>query len=477
VIRARRTVILLGALLAALPAALAAQAPETLALRAVRYYRADNQGQTRVRVLIQIPYLFMEPGAGQLSYQVSVNVADAQGLTLHSDAWRNHAPAGARMSGAYGLDLIDFAVASGKYRVDVTVVDSVSGKQLVGTVPLDGFGAQPEASDMLLASSMRVAEAGDTVPRLGEVRRGNTLFTAAAHLRLTPLRTNAYYLLEAYNSGPEVSGTMRVSVLDQGGTALVQTPPAPIKIAEGGGLLKGSLDLEGLPPGEYEMKVAVEAPAGRFERSAAFTMAPLEETLARDTMRLSAERTTDAGHFAAMQSAALDSAFEPIAYVSEPAELRPWDKTLSVEAKRKFLTDFWGRRDPTPGTPTNEARERFYQGIDFANRNYRERRVPGWKTDRGRTYIKNGPPDEVLRRTQEAKAPPYEVWRYTKGRQLWFIFADQTGGFGNYRIMVSSDLNEVRRADWREIMTEEAVRDAGRFLGVDFYSGQAAQRY
>jgi GWxTD domain-containing protein len=469
--------LLLGASLLALAAPAAAQAPETLALRAVRYYRTENQGSTRVKVLIQVPYMFMEPAAGQLSYQVSVTVADQQGLTLHSDAWRNHAPAGARMSGAFGLDMIDFAVASGKYRVEVAVLDSVSGKTLQGTVPVDGFAQSPDASDMLLASSMRVAEAGDTVPRLGEIRRGNTLFTAAAHLRLTPLRTNAFYLLEAYNPGAEASGTMRVSVLDQGGKPMVQTPAAPVKIAEGGGLLKGSLDLEGLPPGDYELRVAVDAPTGKFERAASFVMAPLEETLARDTMRLAAERATDEGWFRQMQGPALDSAFAPLGYVAEGNELRPWNKTLSDDGKRKFLADFWTRRDPSPGTMVNEARERFYAGIDYANRNYRERKVPGWKTDRGRIYIKNGPPDEVLTRVQEAKAPPYEAWRYTKGRQRWFIFADQTNGFGAFRLMVSNDLNEVRRPDWREILTEEAVRDAGRFLGVDFYSGQAAQQF
>jgi hypothetical protein len=37
--------------------------------------------------------------------------------------------------------------------------------------------------------------------------------------------------------------------------------------------------------------------------------------------------------------------------------------------------------------------------------------------------------------------------------------------------MNTNDPNEVPRPDWREILTEDAVRDAGRFIGVDFYSG------
>ena len=470
-IRARPALAGLLAACAMLPAVARAQVAESLDLRALRYYRAENQGQTRVRMLIQIPYAFMEPTAGQLSYQVAVKVLDAQGLTLHSDAWRNHAPAAAKVSGAFGLDMIDFAVATGRYTVAVDVVDSASGRTVSGKLPLEGYGAAPDASDMLLASSMRVAEAGDTVPRVGEIRRGNTLFTAAARLRLTPLRPQAFYLLEAYNGGAEAAGTMVVSVLDATGKSIFQTPPAPVRVAEGGGLLKGHVDLEGLPPGQYQMKLAVELPQKRFERTADLVMAPMEETLARDTMRLAAERSTDAGYFGQMQGPALDSAYSPIAIIADGSELRAWDKSLSDEGKRKFLTEFWARRDPSPGTAQNEGRERFYEAVAFANKNYRERKVPGWKTDRGRVYARNGAPDDVLRRPSESKAPPYEVWRYTRGTQRWYIFADLTNGFGSYRIMNSNDLKEPRRSDWREIMTEEAVRDAGRFLNVDFYSG------
>lgn len=469
--RSRLTLACLLAASVLLPGTGRAQVAESLDLRAFRFYRAENQGQTRVRMLIQVPYAFMEPSGGQLSYLVAVKVLDGAGLTLHSDSWRNHAPAGAKVSGAFGLDMIDFAVAPGKYSVAVDVTDSTSGRQLAASAPVEGYAAAPDASDMLLASSMRIAEADDTVPRPGEIRRGNTLFTAAARLRLTPLRPQVYYLLEAYNGGSETAGTMVVSVVDASGKSILQTPPAPVRIAEGGGLLKGHLDLEGLPPGQYQMKLAVELPSKRFERSADMVMAPLEETLARDTMRLSAEKSTDEGYFKYMDGAALDSAFAPLTYVSEGNELRTWDKKLSDDAKRRFLITFWQKRDPTPGTPQNEARERFYEGIAAANKNYKERKVPGWKTDRGRVYAKYGAPDDLLRRPSESKAPPYEVWRYTRGRGYWYIYGDLSNGFGTYRLMNTNDPNEVPRPDWREILTEDAVRDAGRFIGVDFYSG------
>lgn len=457
------------------PESAVAQGPDALAVRPVRYFRTEqNQPVTRVRAFIQIPLAVLDPApGGLLSYQVTVKLTDRGGVVLHSDTWRNHAPAAARMAGAYGIDMIDFAVTPGRFTVDVDVVDSVSGRQLTNRGAVEGFPSTPEASDLLLASSMRVADANDTVPRPGEMRRGNTLLNAAATLRLTPLRTSAYYILEAYNgTSGETSGTMAVSISDPTGKVLFRTQPAPVRIASGGGLLKGSVNLEGLPPGPYELRVAVALPNGTFERTAPFVMADLQETLARDTARIAVERQSDEGYFKYMEVEALDSSFAPLYYVGSPAELKPWKKEMNEDLKRRFLADFWTKRDPNKATVRNEAREQFYDAIAFANRTYGERRVPGWKTDRGRVFAKNGAPDDVLRRLQEMpNSRPYEVWRYTRGKQRWFIFADRSG-LQNFKLINSNDLGEVRIPDWREVIGEEAVRDIGRFLGQDFYTDQ-----
>ena len=83
----------------------------------------------------------------------------------------------------------------------------------------------------MLASAMRVASASDSVPKPGEIRKGNTLFSPSAVLRLTPLEPEAYYVLEAYNDGAEESGTMAVEVTDGAGKALIQTANTPVKVA------------------------------------------------------------------------------------------------------------------------------------------------------------------------------------------------------------------------------------------------------
>ena len=68
---------------------------------------------------------------------------------------------------------------------------------------------------------------------------------------------------------------------------------------------------------------------------------------------------------------------------------------LSTDAEyEQFVQQFWLRRDPTPGTIENEFKEEHYRRIAYANEHF-SGGVPGWKTDRGRTYIMYGPRDEI----------------------------------------------------------------------------------
>jgi GWxTD domain-containing protein len=462
------------AVLAILAAPPALQGPSDggLVLRAVRSFRPD-EGRTEVNAFVQVPYAMMGPTAdgpnGALSYQVTVRVTDSTGLTLLQNAWQNHASAELRSPEASAVDMVHFSIAPGKYRLEVAVVDSVSGRRAVSAVELEGFTAAPPASDLLLSPQIRPATADDTVPRPAELRWGKMLVTAAARLELTPLRPTAYYLLEAY-SGKEERGTLGLRVIDSTGKVLVRTPSTPVTVPQGGGVLKGQVNLTGLPAGTYTMTASLSL-SQNVERSATFTMADIGETLTRTVARREANRVTDEGYFAAMAPAELDAAEEPLAVVAKSGELGPYDKKLSANAKRRFLTEFWQRRDPSPGTPKNETRESFYRAIEYANEHYREggRTRAGWKSDRGRVYLRNGPPEEILQRGQQALAPPYEVWRYRTGKDRWYCFVDRSRGVGLYQLIHSNDINETGLPNWREILTPEALQDVGRFLGVDFF--------
>src|SRR5215212_6802855 len=88
-----------------------------LVLRAVRFYRAD-QDRTRVKGLVQIPFSLLQPAGpnGESSFKVTFSVADSTGLALYEQSWQSRARNAGANSDAYTVEIVDFAVAPGKYR-------------------------------------------------------------------------------------------------------------------------------------------------------------------------------------------------------------------------------------------------------------------------------------------------------------------------------------------------------------------------
>lgn len=445
--------------------------PNDLVVSAVRFYHQEG-GITQVKAFIQVPAMMLQPtGTGpdaQLAYLMDVRVRDSTGLELVRNSWSGRLPGAARQPGGTALEILDFPVTPGRYQIEVGVTDSATGKRLTSAVTVEGFGSEPSVSDLLLAPMIRPAGLADTAPAPGEIRRGNLLITGSAELGLTPLRSKLFYLLETYNTR-EDSARLAISVTDASGKSVVSTAPGRKHLPVGGGILTGSMDLAGLPPGQYRLALQIEVAGQSLERSATFTMAELAETVAKDAERRTALQETDPGYFGAMGAGELDAAKAPLMLIARSGELSPYKKDLSLQAKRRFLTKFWTERDPSPRTPRNEVRESFYRAIAYADTNFRERgrvSVPGWKTDRGRIHGRNGQPDDVLRRQAQGNAPPYEVWSYSRGKARYYIFADLSG-LGGFKLMSSNDLREVRDPNWQRILGIVALEDIARYLNLD----------
>ncbi len=137
-----------------------------------------------------------------------------------------------------------------------------------------------------------------------------------------------------------------------------------------------------------------------------------------------------------------------VAYIITKEEKRAFDALTTDEERENFIENFWRRRDPNPDTEENEYREEYYERIAYANAHFTSG-IPGWKTDRGRTYIAWGKPDSVEshpsggsydRPSYEGGGStttyPFEIWWYRHlddvGDGLEIEFVDPTGT-GEYR--------------------------------------------
>jgi hypothetical protein len=247
----------------------AAQLDDRLALRAVRFYRADHR-TTRVTAFLEIPYaaLVDGPNGPGSSYQVTVRVWDSAGAALHTESWTAAVPSTV-LAGAAAVETVEFLVPPGRYRLEAIARNLSTGREARATLELEGFDRPPAVSDLLLSPGIRLVSAGDTVPQPGELRRGGALVTAAAIPRLSPSHSTAHYLLEMYATGNhEEVGNISVSVRDSTGTTTLRWRPVPVRVPSGGSTLHGHVSLAGLKPGRYTLVVSVAVAGQTSERSA-----------------------------------------------------------------------------------------------------------------------------------------------------------------------------------------------------------------
>lgn len=149
-----------------------------------------------------------------------------------------------------------------------------------------------------------------------------------------------------------------------------------------------------------------------------------------------------------------DDLFNKSRILATSQEIAEYEGLDSLNHKRDYLYKFWKKRDNTPETEENEFKKIFLERINTANTKYRTMANQGYKTDRGRVYLKLGEPDEIDRHPNETDSKPYEIWYYNQIEGgVVFIFGDLTG-FNNYDLLHSTMRGELQDPNWqRRIIT------------------------
>jgi len=127
-----------------------------------------------------------------------------------------------------------------------------------------------------------------------------------------------------------------------------------------------------------------------------------------------------------------------VAYIITKDERDAFLKLATDEAREKFIETFWEIRNPSPGSPTNSYKDEIYQRIAFADARFGiGSGVEGWRTDRGRTYITLGPPQQKQVLRNSANLFPIEIWFYGGANSalppFFYVMFYQREGSGEYR--------------------------------------------
>lgn len=130
---------------------------------------------------------------------------------------------------------------------------------------------------------------------------------------------------------------------------------------------------------------------------------------------------------------------EDVVYIIDDAERAAFEKLTTDQERDHFIEQFWGRRNPAPGSSPNKFEEEHYRRLAYANRHFRTASgTPGWRTDRGHMLIVYGPPDEIDSHPKGPQASlGNETWMYRHieglGDNEFITFIDRTGR-GDYRL-------------------------------------------
>ncbi len=127
-----------------------------------------------------------------------------------------------------------------------------------------------------------------------------------------------------------------------------------------------------------------------------------------------------------------------VAYIITKDEREAFLKLSTDDARDKFIQEFWEIRNPVPGAPTNNFKDEIYQRIAFAESRFGPGSgTDGWRTDRGRTYITLGEPQQKQVFRNSANLRPIELWFYSYGNPslpsaFYVMFYDRDSN-GDYR--------------------------------------------
>ncbi|MEN8222891.1 MAG: GWxTD domain-containing protein [Acidobacteriota bacterium] len=106
--------------------------------------------------------------------------------------------------------------------------------------------------------------------------------------------------------------------------------------------------------------------------------------------------------------------FRKLKFLITKEERKAFLNLSTDEEREEFFINFWKKRDPDPETIENELRDEYMARISMAERLFSHEGKNGWETDRGRVYIKLGPPEfrESYPMGYSMYSLPSEVWYY-----------------------------------------------------------------
>ncbi len=468
------------------PLASAQPLPIQLDLDTASYLYGDGESILEIYVSVGVHTLtFTQDGDGGYSAQVPVNVSVMPAAS--------GAPRGTAQTPVYDqmLDL-RFQVAdtlllqTGREYVEQIRTTLPPGDyDVVATVPADAAQARAQielrANDVAIPDYERSAAASiSTVQLASSISRaeeGATDFVKSG-LEVQPNPTGVFamdaegmgmrsvpYYAEVYGIGSSVeaenytvlaylSQSDRANPID-GYQQRSQRPVRPVDV------IVGRFDISKLPTGSYYLRIAALNASNEPVAERSQKLYIVNPTVEQENIYANGQ-DFETVLFSGLSQEEIDLEIKQIDILSNGREQSAARAITDLDAKRNFLASFWRERDEDPNPNINSARRAFLQRINVARERYSEPMVSqGEVSERGRIFVKYGPPTQVDSQPFGQDTVPFVVWNYDnipgEGRAL-FVFADSFSS-GRFELIHSDVTGEVTLPDWREELTRMSIQN------------------
>ena len=243
-------------------------------------------------------------------------------------------------------------------------------------------------------------------------------------------QTNGVYFVNAFITQANASGKMRQYSHTQRHTAKALD------------IVTGAFNIRNLPTGTYYLNLD-------FYNQAQDTIAVAARKfyVINSRSSVTTEVTDDQYHENFdLQEKDLDYYIHTLYYISTSTE-QEFVKSLSTLAqKQNYFYSFWEKRKEKPTDPPSRPWNSYKARVDYANQNYKAAHTEGWRTDRGRVLLTQGPPNDIERFPSSNTLHPHEIWRYNKlltQANVRFIFFNPNEATADY-VLLHSDLRGER---------------------------------
>jgi GWxTD domain-containing protein len=420
-------------------------------------FGAEGQPDT-TKSYLEIYYSFnrkqlnfsQEKEAYQAKIFLNLTIADTLGNLVENRMWNSGAKVDRWEETQIDYMILDKAeviLEPGNYLLRLSVTDLGSESKGEASLELRAKAFRKtnlQLSDLELAFQIEPDTSSSKFTKSGRKILPNPSGVFTHHMGMVYFYAELHNLVALPTTNPDYLLTFMV--LDSAGKVVKDFGAQTRKKPGNSAVVLSGINVSTLPGGEYVLKVEAED-----KETGQKAQADKKFIILREEERKSEE----------VESPEEVERFkQDVAYIAKSQELRMFDQ-LNPEGKKRYIEEFWKKRDPTPDTPINEFKIEHTRRINYANLHFSRsgKADDGWQTDMGRIYILYGEPSEIERHplTQEEKS--WEQWNYNELQGgAYFIFVDEDG-YGVYRLVHSNLIGEIKDKQWEErVRTGSAFR-------------------